>query len=83
MKVYYEFLLKLANCSHVKATYVFITIVLITSLLPYLQLTIVGIKWNTWIKHKEVVVVYKENGHVSVSYNVLLTTLKINIIVYL
>jgi hypothetical protein len=83
MEVYYEFLLKLANCLHVKATYVFITIVLITSLLPYLQLTIVGIKWNTWIEHKEVVVVYKKNGHVSVNYNVLLTTLKINIIVYL
>jgi hypothetical protein len=57
MEVYYEFLLKLTNCSHVKTTYVFITIVLITSLLPYLQLTIVGIKWNTLIEHKEVVVV--------------------------
>jgi hypothetical protein len=81
MEVYHEFLLKLANCLHVKATYVFIAIVLITSLLPYLQLTIVGIKWNILIEHKEVIVVYKENGHVNASYNVLLTTLNINIII--
>jgi hypothetical protein len=57
--------------------------VLITSLLPYLQLTIEGIKQNTLIEHKEVVLVYKENGHVDVNYNILLTTLKINIIVNL
>jgi len=83
MEVYYEYLLKLANSLQFKATYVFITIVLITSLLPYLQLTIVGIKQNTLIEHKEVVLVYEENEHVDVSYNILLTTLKINIIVNL
>jgi len=55
----------------------------LTSLLPYLQLTIVGIKQNTLIEHKEVVLIYEENGHVDVSYNILLTTLKINIIVNL
>ncbi len=52
-------------------------------MLPYLQLTIEGIKQNTLIEHKEVVLVYKENGHVDVNYNILLTTLKINIIVNL
>ncbi len=35
------------------------------------------------IKHKEVVVVCEENGHVTLNYNVLLTTPKTNTIVKL
>jgi hypothetical protein len=35
-------------------------------------------KRNTLIEHKEVVVVCEKNGHVSMNYNVLLTTLEAN-----
>jgi hypothetical protein len=38
-------------------------------------------KRNTLIEHMEVVVVCEENGHVSLSYNVLLTTPKANVVV--
>jgi hypothetical protein len=34
------------------------------------KLAIVGMKWNTLIKHKKVAIVYEESGLVSVSYNV-------------
>jgi uncharacterized Zn finger protein len=40
-----------------------------------------GMKKNILIEHKEIVVVCEENGHVSLSYNALLTTLKVNIII--
>jgi hypothetical protein len=38
-------------------------------------------KRNTLIKHKEVAVICEESGHVSLSYNVLLTTLEADVIV--
>jgi hypothetical protein len=34
-------------------------------------------KQNTLIEHKEVIVVCEENGHVTLNYNVLLTTPKV------
>jgi hypothetical protein len=37
-------------------------------------------KIDTLIEYKEVVVVCEENGHVTLSYNVLLTTLDANIV---
>jgi hypothetical protein len=38
-------------------------------------------KRNTLIEHKEVAIVCEESGLVSLSYNVLLTTLKVNVVV--
>jgi hypothetical protein len=38
-------------------------------------------KKYTLIKHKEVVVVYEENGPISLNYDVLLTTPKANIVI--
>ncbi len=74
MEVYYEHLLKLANCLQVKATYVFLTIVFKVGLLPYLWLTTIGVKCDTLIKHKVIVIVYEESGPINVNYNVLPTT---------
>jgi len=37
-------------------------------------------KKKTLIEHKEAIVVCEESGHVSLSYNVLLITLKVNTI---
>jgi hypothetical protein len=76
VEVYYECLLKLTNYQHVRATYVFITTIFKSSLLPYLRLAIACMKRNTFIEHKEDVVVCEESGHVNMSYNVLLTTLE-------
>jgi hypothetical protein len=61
----------------------FFIIVFKVSLLPYLRLTIASMKKNILIKHKEVVVVYEENELVSLNYNVILTTPKVNAIVKL
>jgi hypothetical protein len=61
----------------------FFIIVFKVSLLPYLILTIASMKKNILIKHKEVVVVYEENELVSLNYNVILTTPKVNAIVKL
>jgi hypothetical protein len=38
-------------------------------------------KRNTLIEHKEVVVICEESGHVSLSYNVLVTTLEVDVVV--
>jgi hypothetical protein len=75
--------LKLTNCLQVKTINVFLTTIFKAGLLPYLKLTIVGMKKDTLIEHKEVVVVCEENGPINLSYNVLLTTPKANIIVKL
>jgi hypothetical protein len=40
-----------------------------------------GLKRDTLIKHKEAVVICEKNGHISLSYNALLITLEVNIIV--
>ncbi len=79
VKVYYEHLLKLTNCLHVKPTNVFFTIVFRASLLPYLRLVIANMKRNVLIGHKEVVIVWEESGFVSMNYNALLTTPKANV----
>ncbi len=81
VEVYYERLLKLANCLHGKATYVFFTTIFKASLLPYLRSTTTGLKRNTLIKHKKTIVVCEESGHVSLNYNVLLTTPHVNVVV--
>jgi hypothetical protein len=47
VEVYYERLLKLIDCLHVKATYVFLTTVFRVGLLPYLKLAIAAIERGT------------------------------------
>jgi len=67
--------LKLTNCLQVRTTDVFRA-----SLLPYLILATTSMKKNTLIEHKEAIVVCEESGLISLNYNVLLTTLKVNIV---
>ncbi len=71
------------TCLHVRATNIFLTTTFKAGLSPYLILAHVGMRKNILIKHKEVVVVCEESGPNSLSYNILLTTLKANIIVKL
>ncbi len=75
--------MKLANCLHVITTNVFFTTVLKAGLLFNLRLIFVGKRKNTSIEHKEAIVKCEESGPISLSYNALLTTLKINTIVKL
>ncbi len=79
--LYYEHLLKLANCLQVKTIDVFFTIVFRACLLPYLILTTIRMKKNTLIEHKEAVGVCEESGLVNLNYNDLLTTPEANAIV--
>jgi hypothetical protein len=79
--IYYEHLLKLVNCLHDRAIYVFLTTIFKASLLPYLKLAIVGMKINILIKHKKTFILCEESGLVSLSYNALLTTPEVNVIV--
>jgi hypothetical protein len=81
VEVYYESLLKLTNCLQVRTTNVFLTTVFRVGLLPYLRLATTGMKKNTLIEHKEVVIVCEESGLVSLSYNALQTTLEANVVV--
>jgi len=68
-----RFLVEIVNCLQVKTIDVFLTIVFRIGLLPYLGLT-TGMKQDTLIEHKEVVVVCdQESEHVNLSYNVLTT----------
>jgi hypothetical protein len=69
---------KLTNHQQVRAIDVFLTTIFKAGLLPYLRLAIVGLKRNTLIEHKEIVIVCEESGLVSMIYNVLLTQLKAN-----
>lgn len=78
VEVYYEHLLKLANCLQIRATCVFLTIVFKVGLLPYLWLTTIGMKCDTLIKHKKTAIVYEESGPINVNYDVLPTTLETN-----
>ncbi len=50
---------------------------------PCLRLAIVGMKRNTLIQYKKVVIVCEESELVNLSYNVLLITLKANVVVKL
>ncbi len=73
--------MKLVNCLQVKTTYDFLTIVFRASFLAYLRMTIIGMKRDTLIEHKESTIVCEESGHASLNYNVLLTGLEANTIV--
>ncbi len=55
VEVYYECLLKLANCLQVRATNVFLTTIFKVGLLPYLILTTASTKINILIKHIETI----------------------------
>ncbi len=65
VEVYYEHLLKLANCLQVKVMYVIIIIIFRIGLLPYLILTTIGMKRDTLIELKEAIIVCEESGLVS------------------
>ncbi len=52
VEVYYEDMLKLTNCPHVRATNFFFTTIFKASLLPHLRLTIASMKKDTLIEHK-------------------------------
>ncbi len=62
VKVYYECLLKLANCLQVKATDVFLTTIFKTHLQPYFRLATTCMMRYTLIKHKEITMICEENG---------------------
>jgi hypothetical protein len=79
VEVYYECMLKIINYLYVKTTNVCFTTTFKASLLPYLISTTTGMKRKTLIEHKEVVIVCEESGPISMSYNVLLTTLEANV----
>jgi len=67
-------LVEITNCLQVKTIDVFLTIVFRIGLLLYLRLITIGMKQNTLIEHKEVVVVCDlESGLVNLSYNALAT----------
>jgi hypothetical protein len=51
-------LIEIANCLQVKTIDVFLTIVFRIGLLPYFRLITIGMKQDTLIEHKEVVVVF-------------------------
>jgi hypothetical protein len=66
--------IEITNCLQVKTTNVFFTIVFRIGLLPYFILTTTGMKQDTLIEHKEVVVVCdQESSPVDLNYNALST----------
>jgi len=75
--------LKLANCLQVKAIDVYLTTIFKACLLPYLRLATTKMKRNILIEHKEATIICEESGPISLSYNALLTTLEVNVIVKL
>jgi hypothetical protein len=60
VKVYYERILKLANCLQYKANDSLLIIFFRASLIPYLRVAIVGIK-HSLFEHKEVAITCEEN----------------------
>ncbi len=74
-------MLKPTNCLQVKTIDVFLSTIFKACLLPYLRLETTCMRRNTLIEHKEAVVVGEESGHVSLNYNVLLTTIETSTIV--
>jgi hypothetical protein len=72
VKVYYEHLLKLVNCLQVNATNVLFITIFKVGLQPYFRPTTCMAR-NTFIKHKEVVIIYEESGLVITNYNALIT----------
>jgi hypothetical protein len=73
VEVYYELLLKLATCSQINIINVFFITNFKANLQPYLKLATIGMTRDTFIKHKEVVVIYEKNRPIITNYNVLLT----------
>jgi hypothetical protein len=76
VEVYYEHLLKLANYLQVKAINVFLITIFKARLQPYCRLAIVSMVINSIIKHKEVAIIYEDNGLVISNYNTLITQLE-------
>jgi hypothetical protein len=60
MEVYYERLLKLANSLQHRIIDSFLTTIFIFGLQPYLCITIVGMKKETLLQHKETTLVCEE-----------------------
>jgi hypothetical protein len=56
-----------------KAINVFLTTIFTTSLQPYLRLATTSMTRNTFIKHKEVVMICEESGLVIANYNALIS----------
>ncbi len=52
-----------------KAIDVFFTTIFSIGLQPYFILTMIGMTRDTLIKHKEVIMIYEENGLVIENYN--------------
>jgi hypothetical protein len=76
VEVYYECSLKLANYLQVKATNVFFITIFRARLQPYHRLAIASMAIYIIIKHKEVTIIYEDNGSVISNYNTLITLLK-------
>jgi hypothetical protein len=57
----------------VKATDVFLNMIFRTSLQPYFKSITTCMTRGTFIKHKEVAIIYEESGLDIANYNVLLT----------
>jgi hypothetical protein len=55
-----------------KAINVFLTIIFRSSLQPYFKLATKGMTRDTFIKHKEVVVICEESGLVMANFNALI-----------
>jgi hypothetical protein len=68
-------MLKLTNYLHVRGTYVF------SHHCFQGKFITPSMKKDTLIEHKETILICEENGHVSLSYNDLLTTLEANIVI--
>jgi len=65
---------EIVNCLQVKTIDVFLTIVFRIGLIPYLGLTTTGMKQDTLIEHKEVIVgCDQESGPINLRYNALTT----------
>jgi hypothetical protein len=60
VEVYYEWILKLANCLQHKANDNLLITFLRIGLVPYLRITTVGMKQDTLFEHNEFVVTYEE-----------------------
>ncbi len=56
VKIYYKQILKLTNCLYIKAVNTYFIIVFKVGLHPYIQLSTIGMKHETLIKHKKVVI---------------------------
>ncbi len=61
MEIYYEHMLKLANCLQHQADDNLLTILFLTCLQPYLWIATTRMKKDTLFKHKEVIIICEEN----------------------